>query len=79
MLHLKFFLQTLMLVLRQDELFFLILFEKVDIWALGVVLFSMVTGEFPWRGSDIQAQLRHATKGVYVTPEFLSKGNVFMN
>ena len=28
--------------------------EKVDIWCIGVLLFELITGQQPWKGSDVQ-------------------------
>ena len=43
-----------------------------DIWSLGVILFSMVTGEHPWNISNTSHMLRQILKGSYIMPSYLS-------
>jgi len=42
---------------------------EVDIWALGVVLYSMCSGTFPFSGSDIH---QHIKSGTYSMPSYFS-------
>jgi serine/threonine protein kinase len=51
---------------------------EVDIWAIGVMLYEMVTGDLPWAGSTEPAQLMYASRGVYTCPDYLSSGFYFI-
>lgn len=45
-----------------------------DIWSLGVLLFAMVTGYYPWQGDTLAEQLRKASVGAFIVPPFVSSG-----
>jgi serine/threonine protein kinase len=45
---------------------------KADIWSLGVMLFAMVTGSFPWAVTNSTAMVRQILKGKYDIPKALS-------
>lgn len=44
-----------------------------DVWSLGVILFSMVTGENPWNISNTSIMLHQILKGAYKTPTGVSE------
>jgi len=45
---------------------------EVDVWSLGVLLYTMCTGLFPWDGETLAEVMRNAVRARYVVPEFLS-------
>jgi serine/threonine protein kinase len=45
---------------------------KADVWSLGVMLFAMVTGRFPWPVTNQPAMVRQILKGDYDIPKSLS-------
>ncbi|KAF2362865.1 Protein kinase domain [Trinorchestia longiramus] len=44
----------------------------VDVWALGVLLFFIMTGEMPFRANTVSALKRHILAGVYTFPSHVS-------
>ena len=47
-------------------------YRKVDIWACGVVLYTMVCGHYPFQEKDLIQQLKKIIKLKYTIPEHLS-------
>ncbi|PRP76753.1 putative 5-amp-activated protein kinase [Planoprotostelium fungivorum] len=39
---------------------------KTDVWSLGVLLYSMVSGTVPWAGDNTHQQLMNAIRGIWV-------------
>lgn len=47
-----------------------------DIWALGVLLYAMLCGTFPFKGQTDKELYAKINSGKYNIPEFLSLGAV---
>lgn len=43
-----------------------------DVWSLGVILFSIVTGQHPWKTENTSAMLQQIVGGRYSFPDYLS-------
>lgn len=43
-----------------------------DIWALGVLLYALLCGTFPFKGQTDKELYRKITKGDFTEPDFLS-------
>lgn len=48
--------------------------HSVDVWAAGILLYKLVTGAFPFRGSSEKDLYKKITLGKYEYPSFLSFG-----
>jgi len=46
-----------------------------DIWALGILLYALLTGSFPFRGFDDKDLFKKITRGKYDTPSSMSEGS----
>eukprot|EP00930_Biecheleria_cincta_P021472 TRINITY_DN1590_c0_g2_i1.p1 TRINITY_DN1590_c0_g2~~TRINITY_DN1590_c0_g2_i1.p1 ORF type:complete len:961 (-),score=170.56 TRINITY_DN1590_c0_g2_i1:214-3060(-) len=45
-----------------------------DIWAMGVLLYALLCGSFPFRGQNDKDLYRKIVRGVFNVPEFVSEG-----
>src|SRR5690242_8334881 len=48
--------------------------RKADIWSLGVLMFAMLCGYFPFQGQTTQELAVKIQKGVFRIPEFVTPG-----
>ena len=46
---------------------------KVDIWACGVTLFHLVTGDYPFGGNSIYDLFENISRCEYEIPEFIAE------
>jgi tRNA A-37 threonylcarbamoyl transferase component Bud32 len=46
--------------------------QPADTWALGVLLYAMLTGTFPFRGANDQDLFKRIARGYYEIPSYLS-------
>lgn len=47
--------------------------KKSDIWSLGVILYAMVTGEFPWNLTNTAVMVQQILKADYHVPNYVSQ------
>lgn len=43
--------------------------KQIDVWALGIILFSMVYGKTPFRAENERELFRKIAKGIYACPD----------
>ena len=44
-------------------------YEKVDVWALGIVMYVILVGRFPFKGASNREMYRKIIKGSYTIPD----------
>lgn len=49
-------------------------YELVDVWALGVLFYALITGLFPFKGASNREMFGKIVKGNYVIPERIQIG-----
>ena len=47
--------------------------EYSDIWSLGVLLFIMLTGTFPFKANTEEVLCKKVNKGEFIIPNYLSE------
>ena len=52
--------------------------RQVDMWALGVLLYALLTGTFPFRGQNERELYGRIQRGSYKNPEFMSREARFL-
>ena len=48
--------------------------KKSDVWSLGVILFELATGTFPWNPSNTPAMIKQIKKAQYIIPRGINPG-----
>lgn len=46
-----------------------------DIWAMGVLLYALLCGSFPFRGQNDRDLYRKIVRGVFHIPDFVGEGS----
>lgn len=46
--------------------------QKADIWSLGILLYCMLCGKFPFKGINDQELFRKIKRGIFDMPNFVS-------
>lgn len=45
---------------------------RIDVWAIGVIIYSMLFGELPFTGSSRQEAIEAIKKGIYKLPKSIT-------
>ena len=66
--------QTLIEILANEKY----IGPKADIWSLGVIIFTILTGEMPFKDDNVLTNLKRIQAADFELPEFLSASKALL-